>query len=636
MLTNNDENYSNIIVAPVKPSTITLRFMNPNKLADIILQQEDKLSHKKGEKWFLENMIYEANKIYGKGNINFDYVDQEVELHTTLEFLLECEICGLIWPTNLQYLITYRKGCPWCRNKCQKLKRYNLDVVKFISNKIFGPNVFYYHMNNPKNITNPNSILEIWCGIEDHPIFKQLLGEHLSHSKRGNKSGCEICKANNKKTKRKWKGNLALVISEGDRIHGKDIYDYSNNSPTDIVNSSSELNITCKNITFNGTICNNSFKKSINHHILQAIGCKLCYGSFKYDYNSFKKAFYERYGDKFSLELVKEEDINGIESKPKVLCTVPNCGYIIDNTSIKSFLNSALKRQCSKCINRIFWTPERLKNVCDEREKISTWKYSYDDVDFKSVINAYSIMAIICKHCRDRGLSSYKFHISINEHINNEGGCSRCSGKMSWCYDRFVDELLPMFKTNFDYSLVTPEMIQDKLSEILIKCLKCMNYFSRTVSGHVLRGEGCTYCTKSKGEKIVYMLLKDQNIEFKDEFHCPGLKNYDYRYDFFLVYKNKEIIIEYDGLLHFKQIEFWNTEQEFLDARNRDIYKQKYALQKGYKIIRIDHSIKPENIEFHIKKGLECQEKEYFSTPSMYDWLIEGVKNYSLDIKLIK
>ena len=122
------------------------------------------------------------------------------------------------------------------------------------------------------------------------------------------------------------------------------------------------------------------------------------------------------------------------------------------------------------------------------------------------------------------------------------------------------------------------------------------------------------------------MYLKDKNIPFYDEVSVMGPNGYLCYYDFEIDYNKQKIIIEIDGENHMKFTPYFHREiEQFENCRKRDIYKHYIALKEGKKIFRIDFSCN-NKIPDHIEKALNSNQREYFSTPSKYDWLVEGVK----------
>jgi hypothetical protein len=78
-----------------------------------------------------------------------------------------------------------------------------------------------------------------------------------------------------------------------------------------------------------------------------------------------------------------------------------------------------------------------------------------------------------------------------------------------------------------------------------------------------------------------------------------------------------------------KRNDIWYpTEKMFEDAQRRDVYKQYIALKMGYNMVRIDYSIPHKEIEKHIMKAFELNNKIYYSTPSLYTWLDNNFKNF--------
>ena len=138
---------------------------------------------------------------------------------------------------------------------------------------------------------------------------------------------------------------------------------------------------------------------------------------------------------------------------------------------------------------------------------------------------------------------------------------------------------------------------------------------------------GCTYCKKSAGSKMIYDFLKSNNIVFEDEVPCEG-DNSKYFYDYKVKYRGKIYIIEYDGGGHFRKVDYWHkTDEQFENAQIRDIRKQLLALKEGWRIIRIDHTVDNREIEKELIKAFAQNEQTYYTNPCMYDWLDEGVRN---------
>jgi very-short-patch-repair endonuclease len=136
-------------------------------------------------------------------------------------------------------------------------------------------------------------------------------------------------------------------------------------------------------------------------------------------------------------------------------------------------------------------------------------------------------------------------------------------------------------------------------TKILIICKKCKSIFNQTPNTHLRCG--CPFCKESKGEKNIYNFLVKNNIlfekqkKFDDCFYKSRLL-----FDFYLPDYN--ICIEYDGLQHFKIVDFFGGEENFNLIKIRDDIKTKYCLDNKIEIIRIkyDENVK-EKLNFILK-----------------------------------
>ena len=98
-----------------------------------------------------------------------------------------------------------------------------------------------------------------------------------------------------------------------------------------------------------------------------------------------------------------------------------------------------------------------------------------------------------------------------------------------------------------------------------------------------MRGHlGCSISRESIGKNTIRLLLEELNIKFIREYKIPG---FQYRYDFCIPSKN--LLIEYDGIQHFKPIPIFGGEDSFKIIKIRDKAKNKLAKLKKYNLLRI-------------------------------------------------
>lgn len=106
-----------------------------------------------------------------------------------------------------------------------------------------------------------------------------------------------------------------------------------------------------------------------------------------------------------------------------------------------------------------------------------------------------------------------------------------------------------------------------------------------------LGGVRCLHCNTSKGEKQIYSYLRNANCEFEMQFKFEDCKNKkELPFDFAVFNKNKLILlIEYDGIQHFKEIEVFGGEIGLQKTLLRDSIKNTYCETNNIPLLRIPY-----------------------------------------------
>jgi hypothetical protein len=107
----------------------------------------------------------------------------------------------------------------------------------------------------------------------------------------------------------------------------------------------------------------------------------------------------------------------------------------------------------------------------------------------------------------------------------------------------------------------------------------------------------------SRGEQTVYDILEELGLEhgtdFKTEYKFKkllGIGDRQLRYDFVVFHKEDLLLIEFDGMQHFKPVKWQNNEsdekiqQRYEMIRCHDRRKNKYANKHEYPLLRIKYS----------------------------------------------
>ena len=101
----------------------------------------------------------------------------------------------------------------------------------------------------------------------------------------------------------------------------------------------------------------------------------------------------------------------------------------------------------------------------------------------------------------------------------------------------------------------------------------------------------CDICTakESKFELMTRKWLEYHNICFEQEYKFNDCRNKKpLPFDFYVIYKNKTILIEVDGYQHF-YVNQYTSEHRLNVQKKIDQIKNDYCNKKGYKLIRIPY-----------------------------------------------
>lgn len=121
----------------------------------------------------------------------------------------------------------------------------------------------------------------------------------------------------------------------------------------------------------------------------------------------------------------------------------------------------------------------------------------------------------------------------------------------------------------------------------------------------------CGCLGKSYNEYNILELLKQNNINFIEQYtfqNCKFKNGYKAYFDFYI---NNQYIIQFDGQQHFKyhQGNTWNNKQNFQRTRKSDLIKNKYCFDNNIPLIRI-----PYDAEYTID-DLKLETTRFLLTP---------------------
>lgn len=240
--------------------------------------------------------------------------------------------------------------------------------------------------------------------------------------------------------------------------------------------------------------------------------------------------------------------------------------------------------ECKLCSTKSLRNVYRFKSAPGEFINKSKKKwgnfYDYSKVNY---ISARKKVVIICpKHG--------KFLQTPDSHLKHE--CIKCSVEKNTINqtsttEEFIKKSKIIHGGLFDY---TKSNYIGNRTKIEIVCKEHGPFFQ--LPHNHLSGKGCRLCgSNSKKEKIIENVLKTNGINFireKTFKDCINPKTKSkLRFDFYLPDHN--ICIEYDGIQHFKSVDFWGEKSNLIDNQFRDSVKNNFCESKKIKLIRINY-----------------------------------------------
>jgi len=227
---------------------------------------------------------------------------------------------------------------------------------------------------------------------------------------------------------------------------------------------------------------------------------------------------------------------------------------------------------CKICFDKCFASIEYSKNWCDKNE------YFPQEV-FKKSHKEYLFDCPNCNHIFTQKLS----------HITRGNTCNYCNSRIMChpdkkcvkCFNKSFASIERSKNWSSKNKKQPIDVFKSSAEKFIFDCDKCGNEFPSKLC-HITDGSWCPNCrykTEDKLNKILsekYPSLKTQyKVDWcKDKKHLP--------FDF--VIEERKIIIEQDGVQHWKQVAKWKTPEH---NRRRDLYKMKCANENGFSVIRI-------------------------------------------------
>ncbi|MBS4893807.1 MAG: DUF2726 domain-containing protein [Veillonella parvula] len=298
---------------------------------------------------------------------------------------------------------------------------------------------------------------------------------------------------------------------------------------------------------------------------LPQIKCSFCSGR-KYNTNLFCQKVKQLVGNEFD---VLGEYVN---TDVPIAMLHKKCGNIIHITP-HSFLRGSRCKYCSHPSYRK--TTEQYIN-----EVKNIWGNEYLVIgEYVGVKHPIELIHNLC----EREVISNSRTLLKGEHACPCSQATRLGNT-----DKFKRKVKEV--SNGEY-IVLGEYIKANI-KLKLKHIKCGNIFETTPHKFLTGHTRCSYCNGSKGEKEVSNILKNMGIKFIREYtfnDCKYIKPLPF--DFAVINKNNDVVavIEFHGKQHYKPINFFGGEKEFINRIRNDNIKRKFCNSNNIPFLEIPY-----------------------------------------------
>lgn len=294
-------------------------------------------------------------------------------------------------------------------------------------------------------------------------------------------------------------------------------------------------------------------------------------------------------------------------------------GYIL----VSEYINNETKVlvKCKKCNNIFEVTPHQLKRkytkghcpFCEITTKNTTKEQAIYKLNQIEDIKEYKMISFDGFSPSTKGfeLKHLKcgniFRTNSDRFIKRHHRCPKCQHQ-SYAYT--TDEIKKkLFNEVGNEYIMIGEYVNEKTKVNLVHN-KCGHSWNVLIRNFLDKGTRCPKCKEiiSKSSNIITKVLDSEDVVYEKEKTFNDLRGYGNRllkFDFCIYFTDDTfILLEYDGEQHFNPRRT-DTREIFHRRLQLDKIKNKYCLEKGYKLIRIPHTLKKDKLEILIKRMLK-------------------------------
>lgn len=267
-----------------------------------------------------------------------------------------------------------------------------------------------------------------------------------------------------------------------------------------------------------------------------------------------------------------------------------NCGKINQETEYRNFQRRKFLCSCQERDLQFLNIQKELKN---KNYIFLYYKENSYEKTIKEKIDTKKKILVQCLNC-DK--ISYEYYQNIRT------GHKKCNCNENKKFTRnistqdFINKWNPLNKDKFE--LEKNQIYINRNTKYKIKCKKCGNKDERWGITLIDSPIFCKYCdNETLGEQMISNILQKYKVDYIREYQIE-FNNHIHRFDFYI--PNKELFIEFNGLQHYKAIDYFGGEEEFKKRIERDKEKQEYCNINNKQLLIIKYSEQYQEIEKQI------------------------------------
>lgn len=289
------------------------------------------------------------------------------------------------------------------------------------------------------------------------------------------------------------------------------------------------------------------------------------------------------HGNKYNYSKV---DYVNIKTKICIICPEHGEFWQVPNYHLTG--NGCPKCALEKSIKRCKEGRYNTEIFINKAKEIFGNTYDYSKVKY---IDSKTKVLIKCNKC------NHEFYQTPASHLYGYG-CANCANtRLS--NDEFIKRAKLVHKnSNYDYSKVN--YINNK-TKVTIICPK-HGEFQQTPNNH-LKGSGCPYCNKSKGEIFLRDYFIDNKINYIEQYKInidKSINSSGVAYiDFYIPKYN--LFIEYNGMQHYKPMHFSGGQLKFEIQQKRDEFVRNYCKLNNIKLLEVPYNLSNDKIVLLLK-----------------------------------